>query len=87
MLPVFQRAESIHEKQAGFSLEYQNIRYTFNINILFSLHTVSYKEIGFTHFYLMVCVQTVKDARSKIKISAALIPQKRFVQREVLLSS
>ena len=87
MLQVFQRVESIHEMQAGLSLEYQNIRYTFNINILFSLHAVSNKEIGFTHFYLMICVQTVKDARSKIKIPAALIPPKRFVQREVLLSS
>ena len=88
MLRVFQRVESIHETQAMFSLEYQNIhtRYIFNINILFSLQIVFYKRIVFTHSYLMFCVRTVKDGRCKIEIRDALMSQRRSVQGEVLLS-
>ena len=59
MLNMFQRAEVIHKMQAGFSLEYQNMhaRYIFNINILFSLHTIFKKHTVSSHSCVMVCAK------------------------------
>ena len=47
MMHVFQRIESIHETQAGFSLKYKNIptRYIFNINIQ-SVHPPFLSGVG-----------------------------------------
>ena len=87
MLHVFQVVESIHEMQAGFTLEYQknHTRHIFNINIFLS-HTVFYKQLVFTHSYLMVCVLTLNDAWCKIKIWNALMSQRQSLQAEALLS-
>ena len=86
MLHVFQIVESIHEMLAGFTLEYQS-NHTRNIfNMFFSLHTVFYKQVVFTHSYLMICVQTLNDAGCKIKIWNALMSQRRSLQAETLLS-
>ena len=38
-----------------------------SINMLF-FHKMVYKQIVFTHSYLIICIQTVKDARCKTKI-------------------
>ena len=38
-------------------------------------HKVTYKRIVFTPFYLIICIQTVKDARCKTKIWDALMSQ------------
>ena len=50
------------------------------------LHKVLYKLIVSTHFYLMVCVRIVIDARCKTKTWDTLISQKRSVPVEVFLS-
>ena len=56
----------------------------------FSRETVSYKRIVLTHSYLMVCVQTLKDASWEIKIWDAMVLmlwyQRRSVQAEILWS-
>ena len=39
----------------------------YSINILF-FHKMVYKQIVFTYSYLIICIQTVKDARCKTKI-------------------
>ena len=44
-----------------------------------AFHKVVYKQIVFTYSYLMVCFQTVKDARCKVKIWDTLMSQKRPV--------
>ena len=49
-------------------------------------HKVLYKLIVSTHFYLMVCVRIVTDARCKTKTWDTLISQKRSVPVEVFLS-
>ena len=74
-----------HVLKSRFSLENQNIHTRCILNILFSLRKDFYKWIVSTNFYLMVCVQTAKDVRCKIKISDEF-SQKRSVQAEVLLS-
>ena len=47
---------------------------------------VVFKQIVFTHSYLMVCVQTEKDADGNPKIRNTLMSQKWPMQAEVLLS-
>ena len=37
----------------------------YSINILF-FHKMVYKQIVFTYSYLIICIQTVKDARYKV---------------------
>ena len=63
----------------GMHTKYIQYKYTF-------FHKVVYKWIVFYHFYLMVCVQTVKDDRRKIKMWFTLMSQKWFVEARVLLS-
>ena len=81
MLHVLQRIESIHEMQAGYSLEYQNIQYTY-IYIYIYIHKGFYKQITNTHLSMMVCILTLtlKDAICKIKIWNTLMPQKWSIQ-------
>ena len=88
MSHVFQRVVSTHETQAGFSLEYQKklTRHIFNIYIHIYICSLSiqsfYKQIVSTHFYLMVCVRTLKGTRRKTKIRDASISQRQCVQAE-----
>ena len=86
MLHVLQKVESIHETQPGFSLVDQNIHKRYYINILIFLHKGFYKKIVNTHFYVVICIRTLKNARCKIKIQDPLKAQKRSVLAEVLLS-
>ena len=63
----------------GIHAKYMQYKYTF-------FHKVVYKWIVFCHFYLMVCIQTVKDNRCKIKMWDTLLPQKWSVEAKILFS-
>ena len=63
----------------GMHAKYMQHKYTF-------FHKVVYIWIVFYHFYLMVCIQTVKDNRCKIKMWDTLLPQKWSVEAEILFS-
>ena len=63
----------------GMHAKYMQYKYTF-------FHKVVYIWIVFYHFYLMVCIQTVKDNRCKIKMWDTLLPQKWSVEAEILFS-
>ena len=52
---------------------YMQYKYTF-------LHNVFYKEIVSANSYVMVCVQTAKEAWTKLKIQDTLLSQKGSVQ-------
>lgn len=53
-------------------------RYTIYIKHKYTfLHKLFSKLIVPTHFSMVVCVQTVKDARGKVKIRDELMSQKR----------
>ena len=67
MLHLFQRVEFIHETQAGFSFEYQNI-HTRSIQDKYTvLQKAFQKRIVSIQSHLMVSVRTAKERMLELK--------------------